>query len=304
MARGKKRTVRIMKVVRADTDSGSVVAEESSDFWPTVLDALGSRKPDPFFDWEHNGHDYRGRVANALEPLLYLAKQRNADDAPSQWEGDDAVPLSTPIHEPLFVLPIPETPAVAVLGTSGAATPVAVGRWLTGYLTSATKGESIELHPVIRRDQAETLERAITATSLELSVDAAEYEARSTGRVERGLALAAEANEGRGRATISLSMGQGRHSDGSGELLEAARGLFTDPALKRGKVRALVPHGERGLRGETLDLVSHRFTYKKVTGDSTTSLSVATAYPALSDAVSDFKKTREYRLLRQRSDVD
>ena len=304
MARRKKRTVRIMKAVRIEDETGGVVEDEASDFWPLVVDSLADRSPEPYFDWEHNGHDYRGRVKQALEPILYLAKQRNADDAPSQWDGDDAIPLSTPIHEPLFVLPIPGTPAVAVLGTSGAATPVAVGRWLTGYLRSATRGESIELHPVIRHDQAEILERAITATSLELSVDAAEYTPRSDGRIERGLALAAEANDGRGRATISLSMGQGRHVDGSGEFLQAARELFTDPALKRGQVRAIVPNGERGLRGEMLNLVSHRFTYKKVTGDSDTSLSVATAYPALSDSVTDFKKTREYRLLRQRTDVD
>lgn len=303
MVKLKKRVVRIMKAVRI-VDETKVESDEASDFWPLVFTALRNRRPHPYFDWEHSFHEYRGRIKDANEEILYLAKHRNADDAPSQWSGDDAVPLSTPIHEPLFILPIPGTAAVATVGTSGAATPVAVGRWLTGFMQCQEEGASIELHPVLRQDQEEVLAKAVTATSLEISVDAAEYDPRSNGAIEQGLAVAARANGGQGRATISLSMGQGRHSDGRVEFLQAARSLVRNPSLRRGKVRAIVPDGEREMRGELLDLVSQRFTYKKATGDNNTSLSVATAYPALREAVDDFKKTREYELLRQERQVD
>lgn len=300
----KQRLVRIMKAVRVKDDTGELVEEQPGDFWDYIIDTLQKRSSAPFFDQWHNGHDYRGLVVDAPRPMLYLAKQRNADDAPSQWEGVEGVPLTTPIHEPLFILPLRQTPAVAVLGTSGAATPVAVGRWLTGYLRSAEQGESIELHPVIRTDQREIMERAVSGTSLEISVDASEYVPRSNGNVEQGLALAANASDHLGTARIKVSMGRGNHNTGRAELLADARALIDNPALRTGKFRALIPDDDGNLRGEMLDLVSHRYTYKKDTGGTETSLSVQTAFPALDEAVTDFAKTDEYKMLRRRARVD
>lgn len=267
------------------------------------MSSLASRTPDPYFDHWHNGHTYRG-VAYPEQPLLYMAKNRNRADLPSIWTAEGgAAPLGEEIHEPMFLSPISGTPAVATLGTSGAASPTAVGRWLTAYLAQGRE-LSFELHPVFLGNVRQLMEAAVGATSLEVGVRSEEFEPRSTGHVENALREAVEGTGRMGTARIRISLGPGNHGHGDPRILEEGSLLLGNPAVKNGKVRVRIPDDDKGFRSELLDLVSHRFTHRVRTGGDDESLSIETAMPALHSGVKEFMKTNEYRSLRQEAAVD
>lgn len=87
-------------------------------------------------------------------------------------------------------------------------------------------------------------------------------------------------------------------------MLAAVRGFFASGSLTRGRTRILSEDEDGGIRSELLDLVTHRFTHRVSTGGTETSLSVATALPALQEAAAVFRDTEEYQLIRQRALVD
>lgn len=297
----RERTVRVMKLVRVDRDGAP--HDEAGDFWPHLLDALASTVPDPWYDHWHNAHNYRG-VAYPELPLLYVAKNRSRADAPSEWTpAGTAAPLDREIHEPLFIHPIADTPAVAVLGTSGAASPTAVGRWVTAF-ASLRDGESFELHPVFLGNVRAQIEAAIGATTLEVGMRVDDLPPGSTGRVERALAMATEGSGDMEIVKIRMSMGRGNHGPGSAALLGDGRRIIESPALTSGKMTVRIRDAEGNLRSELLNLVSHRFTHKVRTAGDDVSLSIETAMPALQDCITEFTKTAEYAALKRESAVD
>lgn len=297
----RKRIVRVLKVVKVDDQEAP--HEEAGDFWDFVLDQLAGRAPDAFYDHWHNGHTYRGLSFPEL-PLLYMAKNRNKADLPSVWTGGGgAAPLSQEIHEPLFLCPIKGTTAVATLGTSGAASPTAVGRWLTSFVKDP-EHMSFELHPVIMGDGRALMESALGATTLEVGVRADEYERESTGHVERALEAAAEGSGKLGTARVRISLGPGNHGEGDPKILQQGASLFGNPAVTSGKLGLRIPNEDGSLRSQILDLVNHRFTHQVEMGGSDESLSIETAMPALMSGIGEFRKTSEYRALRREATVD
>lgn len=296
----KKRTVRVLQAVRVDDETQGLAELESRSFWDVVMDKLRER-PEGEATHFHAGHHFTGVYQPSslpTEPLLYMAKERNAEDLPSTWgPSRQGVPLDRQIHEPLFVLPIHGTPAIAVLGTSGAATPSALGRWLTTFLDAARHGFSIELHPVLLGGREQKLAAAIGATRLEVAVEASTYEAQSDSHIERSLESAASASPALKRIGLTMSMGAGRHREGDMELLRGAQRLNGDGSLLTGKTTLMLPTEDGGFRTEFLDLVAHRFTHKVKVGSSDTSLSVDTAEPALREAIGAFMATDEFRRL-------
>lgn len=296
----KKRTVRVLQAVRIEDETQGLAELESNSFWDVVMGMLRDR-PDGEQTHFHAGHHFTGvyqPTSLPTEPLLYMAKERNAEDLPSTWGPTrQGVPLDREIHEPLFVLPIHGTPAIAVLGTSGAATPSALGRWLTSFLDAPRHGFSVELHPVLLGGREQKLAAAIGATRLEIAVEASKYEAQSDSHIERSLEAAATASPALKRIGLTMSMGSGRHSEGDLELLRGAQRLNGDNSLLKGETTLLLPTEDGGFRSEFLDLVAHRFTHKVKVGDSETSLSVETAEPALREAIGAFMATDEFRHL-------
>lgn len=174
------RTVRFYKL--QVIDPYNIVTDAPNDFWQTVSDA---HKP----DGQESITRRKDKLANGtllerqfffssqIFDLLYLGRPRDRMDWPDKRSKDETDIASlasdetiSEILEPCRIMPVQGKPIIAVARSSAGAQFTAIEEWLTLVYSEIRPGFTISLTSWARQDQAERLEKALGASTLEVVI--------------------------------------------------------------------------------------------------------------------------------------
>ena len=294
-----KRTVRVFQVVQIE-DGNPLPDVAPNDICETI-EAVLERQSNWEYAFRHSGHNVVGvlheRETGGREKYFYLARERQPEDSPSEWEITPqgrrrGRPLGIHTLEPTVMMAIPEQRAFAiVLGGVGSPSASTIGRWVTSLLGAAQRGLSYELHPVLDPRAETTLAQAVGATRLDLGCEVDDIDAIDDSRLGDALKSIQVANPRMRKLRLTLSMGQGAHAEGDPELLEQARQL-AGGVLERLRVGLRVPKSGGGFKAEFLDLVAHRYATRVEIESQGRSVEPEAVASALVEAIGEFRRAQ------------
>lgn len=208
--------VRFYEIVALDRHND--VIEIQPTFWPDLHDHLQKLEPAERRTTVH-GAKYAGFPRVAISPAqsyLLFGHVRDKADWPQAYDevtGDFRV-LTGPVGlaEPTYLVDVPGTNVVSMLGTTKAAHVSAVEAWLVHVTTIIRQSYALHLLPVLDTQTAQKLERAsgVTAMTVRLPKDVDVTGLRGEGAVGAALAQATAFTHGDLEVEMTWSMGRSR----------------------------------------------------------------------------------------------
>lgn len=169
------------------------------------------------------GHKISGKCDSCFAPAVYylhLTKDRELSDWPEA--GDTSGTISNlalkreqtgiiSILEYTYLLPVSNTPYIALLRSSSGPTPSVIEKWVSFKESMVEEGSSFELQPILRDNAQQKLNKALGVKSLEVRFEG-KPDSNASSVIERAAAEASSSIDSNDYANMSvdfrISMGR------------------------------------------------------------------------------------------------
>jgi hypothetical protein len=295
------KVVRFFDLVAIGKDD--VPAEIGPGFWPLLRERLDKLPPkDRVITFGFNR--YAGLAQTAAVPAhayMVVGHVRHRSDWPSAYNEEtgtvsalDVGDEDMSIAELTFIVDIPGTNMVAMLGTSRAASLSAIEAWLAGVTEAQVRGVSYELVPVLDKSTMDKLARATRVTKMTIKVPRGFNPdgLQETGQVGSALAQAVAVTDGEMAVETTWSLGRasGSHTLQTG-LLGGLRGVVARGGADKVRAKLLLPTQDGKDRVEAVDFIKQRIGYpEKIQIDHDQNFSEESALRAMLSAINKFRR--------------